>query len=135
MSNLQNTGTDWSRFDESLMEAVNDAQVGFLFEEGGCWGMALALHQMLTEAGHHVVFAVQTEGFMHAWVVVDGKTHLDWQGQRISVPASFQVIDQEPRFREVAMTTGGCQVEDLLATEAQAADIVSRALRELSALA
>lgn len=123
--------TDWGFFEECLLEATEAAQVGFFFEEGGCWGMALALHQALTARGHEVAFAVQEKGFMHAWVVADGSVHLDHQGRRLSLPERYQLYQDEARFREVAMQTGGCNVQDLLSDEAQAMDIVSQALREM----
>lgn len=62
-----------SAFIPHLQQAVDDAQVGFHFEEGGCWGMALALKAVL---GGDLVLR---DGFTHAYVRAAGST-IDWQG-------------------------------------------------------
>ncbi len=40
---IQESAIGTPAFIEHLPDAVEAAQVGFYFEEGGCWGMALAL--------------------------------------------------------------------------------------------
>lgn len=62
-----------SAFVPHLQDAVDDAEVGFHFEEGGCWGMALALKAVL---GGDLVLR---DGFTHAYVRVGSDT-FDWQG-------------------------------------------------------
>lgn len=74
-----NLAFDAARFDEALFEATEAAQVGFRFEEGGCWGMAEALFLEFQERGFQVQLMYQPEGFVHAWVRL-GALHLDWTG-------------------------------------------------------
>lgn len=53
-------------------------QAGFFFEEGGCWGFALALHGYLIGLGLRPQIVYQT-GWMHAYVLVDN-IYLDYRG-------------------------------------------------------
>lgn len=69
-------------FSAAMLDAVGQAQVGFHFEEGGCWGMAAALHEQLTAAGVVCSLRYEPEGFVHAWVDLAG-TGFDYQGKLI----------------------------------------------------
>lgn len=61
-----------------LPTACAEAQTGFHFEEGGCWGMAYAIAEMAIEAGFHAEVK-EHPFFIHATVLVDGK-HYDHSG-------------------------------------------------------
>lgn len=59
-------------FSAAMQGAVESAQVGFHFEEGGCWGMAAALAAHFLQHGKDVLVRYQPAYFVHAWVEVDG---------------------------------------------------------------
>lgn len=63
-----------SDFAGYLQAAAENAHAGWHFEEGGCWGMALALHDAM---GGEIV--VRHDSFVHAYVQKDGVLY-DWQG-------------------------------------------------------
>ncbi|KWU23429.1 hypothetical protein [Burkholderia cenocepacia] len=62
----------YSRFGIALFDAVSAAEVGFHFEEGGCWAMAQALSQHFGALGKRVLLRYQPTYFVHAWAEVDG---------------------------------------------------------------
>ncbi len=63
----------------AALPLANDRmEAGFFFEEGGCWGFALALHGYLTGLGLQPQIVYQT-GWMHAYVFVDN-IYLDYRG-------------------------------------------------------
>lgn len=77
----------------SLPKANDLMEAGFFFEEGGCWGFALALHAYLTSLGLHPQIVYQT-GWMHAFVLVDG-VYLDYRGA--SVPGDItELVSASP---------------------------------------
>jgi len=58
-------------FAAALPDSVESAQVGFHFEEGGCWGMAAALARHFIRHGKDVLVRYQPTYFVHAWVEVE----------------------------------------------------------------
>lgn len=73
----------------SALPLANDRlEAGFFFEEGGCWGFALALHQHLQAQGFSPQIVYQT-GWMHAFVLVD-KTYIDYRGA--GVPSDLSLL-------------------------------------------
>jgi hypothetical protein len=65
--------------------AVERAEAGFHFEEGGCWAMSVALAERFAQLGAAPVLRYKGEGFVHAWVEVDGVGY-DHQGNLFSLP-------------------------------------------------
>lgn len=68
------------QIDERIQNAVSNAQVGFHFEEGGCWGFALALQEVFVEQGLHATLVVRDHDFIHAWTKCGGEAwdHQGW---------------------------------------------------------
>lgn len=60
-------------FPDGLKAAVGRSGVDFYFEEGGCWGMALALARMFKKQGKACYFCVTKSYFIHAFVECEGK--------------------------------------------------------------
>lgn len=72
---------DVNQLNYAILSAIEAAQVGFYFEEGGCWGFAAALHDFFTERGIPATIQVQRFDFVHAWVNALGQSW-DHQGLR-----------------------------------------------------
>lgn len=81
-------------FDQAMFEAVEAARVGFYFEEGGCWGMAKALHDRLIEAGMEAEIRYKPTGFVHCWAEAHGIA-FDYRGAMSEVPAFGLTLDEE----------------------------------------
>lgn len=77
-----------------LREACDQGEMGFYFEEGGCWGMALALNDAI---GGELILR---DDFVHVYVRVNG-TLFDWQGEAAPV-ANGQVITREQLLLKAA---------------------------------
>ncbi len=78
-------------FTDYLRQAISDSNTfGFHFEEGGCWGMAVALYDEL--GGEFVV----TEDFVHAYVRV-GSDSYDWEG-RTRPAAQGRVVELDELY-------------------------------------
>jgi len=59
------------------------------FEEGGCWGMAAALYEHLKNKGFSPKIKINTKGFNHAWVELDGYS-IDHMGlEKKILPGDF----------------------------------------------
>lgn len=119
-----NLAFDAARFDEALYEATEAAQVGFRFEEGGCWGMAEALFLEFQARGFQVQLMHQPESFVHAWVRL-GALHLDWTGVMRS-PFRGTPLADLTALRQVA-TQFGSFGEDYEADVAAARVIIQAA--------
>jgi len=92
-------------FIEHLFDAVNAAQVGFYFEEGGCYGMALAIYERFRALGlpAELVVAYDRDGPTHALVRSGGKLY-DYEGVasgwqtgdlRVVTPAQLIAISED----------------------------------------
>lgn len=103
-------------FAPNLRAAIDQAEAGFHFEEGGCWGMALALR---TALGGDIVMR---DGFVHAYVRLDGRTY-DWQGETDFTGGRVVTRDQ---LVQEAMACG-CSKEQLDADTDWAEQIIERA--------
>ena len=66
-------------FTDHLHDAVEASGAGWHFEEGGCWGMALALYDAFKALGEQPQLMLQTDDFAHALVLVDGQLY-DYTG-------------------------------------------------------
>ncbi|RYF09436.1 MAG: hypothetical protein EOO77_23850 [Oxalobacteraceae bacterium] len=104
-----------------LQSACDDAQVGFHYEEGGCWGMALALRDTFAKMGMRPSLQVGEE-FVHAAVEVDGILY-DWQG-RCQMENSREVTQRE--FLRLVVSNG-CR-DDLLPDYEEAKAIIANAI-------
>ena len=85
---------DAATFTDAMVAAVEEAQVGFYFEEGGCWGMAAALFETLTRAGHNPIIKYTPTDFIHAWVEVDAVAY-DYRGATTPQPNSVAIPLEE----------------------------------------
>lgn len=112
-------------FEGCLSYAVNDAQVGFYFEEGGCWGMAVALYEMLTARGVSAELRYRPEGFVHAWVHVS-PWDLDHNGAS-EAEREFVRLPSVEDLVQIASEFGVC-AEQVEADRAQAEAIIQNAL-------
>lgn len=101
-------------FVEHLQQACEGHGMGFHFEEGGCWGMALALADTLRDPAiwegllptvPEVQLRVRTEGFVHAFVSV-GDLMVDYRGAwRAPNPSDSRLCDEE-QLRQLARRFG-----------------------------
>lgn len=62
-----------------LQDAVEASEAGFHYEEGGCWGMALALYDAFRGLGEHPQLVITTDDG-HALVQVNGQLY-DYSGE------------------------------------------------------
>lgn len=115
-------------FDAAMSEATEAAQVGFHFEEGGCWGMARALFDQFTDMGLSPEIKYKPTGFVHCWVEAGGVA-FDWRGSMSQLPAFGLFIPQE-RLAGIAAHFG-CDEEAFEADAYQARQIVEAAVAKL----
>jgi hypothetical protein len=66
-------------FLQHLPKACEQMCAGFHFEEGGCWGMALALETALKQQGQPCTIWVRPMDFVHAMMDIDGQL-IDYSG-------------------------------------------------------
>lgn len=97
----------WSSY---LSDAIGYAEAGFYFSEGGCWGMALALHNAL---GGDLKVSLRRGG-THAWVEADGWAYDDegasasgqhaLQGETVSVSELFELAAESGVGRDSVLS-------------------------------
>jgi hypothetical protein len=129
--NLRTTTTIWPQhlgeFSSALMDSVNAAQVGFHFEEGGCWGMAAALAEHFCALGKPVLVRYQPKSFVHAWVVVDGR-NFDGDGEMLSTSTLFTDAVEIPAAQLAHLASFfGCSRDDFEADAQLARELVGNA--------
>lgn len=73
--------TKFPSFLDRLQTICEVSQAGTYFDEGGCWGMALALHAAMEKSGYSPTLQVQTQGVIGVQVVI-GDMALDYRGPR-----------------------------------------------------
>lgn len=89
---------------ESLAIACQNCEVGFHFEEGGCFAMSLALHEALS-ADFEIRIAVD-EGVGHAVVLIDGIA-IDHQGAKgRELSTRYCVLVEKTAVRDIAISRG-----------------------------
>lgn len=120
---------DLETFDECIGAAVEAAQVGFYFEEGGCWGMAEALFTRFQSEGLSPRLVYRPHGFVHAWVML-GDLNLDWRGVFQAAPGAV-LLDGVSALREAAAEFGGTSGEDYLSDVALADSVLQNAFSRL----
>lgn len=117
---------DAQAFDEALLVAVEASQTGFHFEEGGCWGMAAALHDVMVRAGVPAQIRFVPDGFVHAWVRA-ADADWDYRGTMFSTPTGHIDVESVDALRAVAENYG-VDEETFEADRAMANDIVATAM-------
>lgn len=83
---------DLDRFFICLSTAIEYHQLGFFFEEGGCFGMAYSLHQFFEKHGYTTSIHCTDSAFVHAWVVLPDGSCFDHQGLLYSPPLFSQML-------------------------------------------
>ena len=111
-------------FDDHMIDAVSNAEMGFYFEEGGCWGMALALFDYFVQEGENPRLVVQ-EKFVHAMVEVDGAFY-DHQGQ-IARPSLPIIYCDQNEFIDIA-EQNGLSVDEVQSDRELASEIIANAV-------
>ena len=115
-------------FVHHLQEANDQAEVGFLFEEGGCYGMALALQAKLSAMGRAPQIVIHGDGH-HAFVLLNGWL-IDYRGAQNIEEWSSPLTAMTPgEVRRKAL--GRWKAEDLLGDLAVAEQVIAAAI-ELS---
>lgn len=111
-----------------IQDACNDHGAGFHFEEGGCWGMALALSEDLQRVGVAHQVMVRTDGFAHAMIEIDGALY-DYKG--LCVNQSFDVLTPVSDLQALVSLAKefGASDDDLQRDRAWAATIIGSARR------
>jgi hypothetical protein len=108
-------------FTANLRQAAENCEFGFFFEEGGCWGMALALHDTFAKEGKHVEYALQTD-FSHALVRVDGQLY-DWSGP--TKVANVKIVNRRELLR--AALESGWAKDEISASYQDAMEVIGAA--------
>jgi hypothetical protein len=113
--------------DRWLPQAIEYAEAGFYYEEGGCVGMALALFDVFKEAGLKPRLA-RTVGFAHVGVVVGGR-FFDSQGAAISsmrweplTRAQFQKVADEWAQDDNTVAADKSAAADIIVTAVELAE-------------
>lgn len=114
--------------DEQLQAACENAEAGFFFEEGGCYGMALSLHKALTNAGIPAQLSV-SDDVEHASVLADDLA-FDYTGSRPIKPTDRVVTEAEMRERA---NQSGRDVNSLFSDEEWAREIIESVLDQVLA--
>lgn len=91
--------------DSYLQTACGYADAGFYFEEGGCFGMAAALHELFTREGLAPEFAY-SQRTCHAMVKV-GNAFYDYRGEH-PAPSDIQVVSKA-EFQRTLQASGFSQ--------------------------
>ncbi len=112
--------TDLPAFLDHMHDALDAARAGVHFEEGGCWGMALALRDALAEDGIAAALAIQ-DGFCHAMAVAGG-TLVDHGG---TMPAHVRATLVDDLTFNLAHEAAGSSDDDVEADRAWAAEVIS----------
>ena len=115
-----------SDLDQHLSRAVELAEAGFYFSEGGCIGMALALYEVFSKAGYKPRFA-QVVKANHVGVVIEGRFFDD---QGFGYSTAFAPISGVELARLARVW--GRDRDGVLADKAWAREIIDTAL-ELAA--
>lgn len=108
-----------------IPEACNNHEAGFHFEEGGCFGFAIALHQALSQSGFEPQYCLH-QGAVHAAVHL-GSATIDHQGQGCSHASSQYVRHLDLESIKKAAQTAGCNTDQIDADVDWAREILQSA--------
>ncbi len=129
MSGRDATGIELPGFLDHMHDALDAARAGTHFEEGGCWGMAVALRDALSEDGLVAFLAIQ-DGHCHAMAVAGGAL-VDHTGV---MPRHVRATVVDTLTFELAHEAAGSSVDDVEADRERATDVIAVA-REFAAAA
>lgn len=92
---------------DQLIDACGENQAGFHFEEGGCFGFALALHEALQACEIEARLAAHADPrVVHAAVIV-GQVSIDHQGDApLGSAGRFRAIEDVASMRALAASHG-----------------------------
>lgn len=88
---LADTAADLA-FLSHLDAARTAVAAGFQFEEGGCFALALALHDMARHCGYQPRLVIDTGFFVHAYMELDGVLYDHLGASRATVDANPELI-------------------------------------------
>lgn len=108
----------------ALQKKCEHMQLGFYFEEGGCFGMALALKDHFEQQGVSCGLAVQY-GFLHAYCVIQNHC-FDYTGRTTYRPTNILTVEQ---LIDVAIQAGH-SMEDIEADKALALEVIRETIRD-----
>lgn len=115
-----------------VLPLVNDQmEVGFFFEEGGCWGFALALHGLLLARGYPARLAYQT-GWMHAYVEVGG-AFMDYRGFAHPQDSLALIYVDPSELRRVAIEEAHHLADEVAEHQSFALSVVNEAVSRFGA--
>ena len=108
-----------------MTEAVTYAEAGFYYEEGGCWGMALALYHKFKSMGYspELVIGIYDNVIRHGMALLDGKLY-DHQGQ-CRWTGEREIVPTPAKFIERVLEHGGIDPDKLEADTQSAAEIIT----------
>ena len=120
---VEAAGSTIPDFMDHMIDAVSNAGFGFHFEEGGCWGMALAIHDKLRSLGHNPEIVV-TKGNTHAMVRDAGRLY-DHSGEAYGFSGRLRRLTPEA----LLALAGRCGVDEdqVMADKDAAAEIIEAA--------
>lgn len=107
-----------------LPQAIEDCQAGFHFEEGGCFGFALAASKYLARSGMETVELALRTDCCHAYAKI-GELLIDHQGAWLQTKP-VRSTDEEG-LRAYALESGHTR-EDLSSDESWASQTIERAI-------
>jgi hypothetical protein len=110
-------------FTEHMIDACTAAEVGFYYEEGGCWGMALALYQTFTICGYEPKIAIATEQ-VHAMVEVNGRL-FDHSGEVFNWVKPIDHVSPERML--LLATTHGWTIDEVMSDFRAAQEVIDLA--------
>lgn len=108
-----------------LSEASDRHELGFYFEEGGCYGMALALFATLKPMDPGCRLLIQ-KNFAHAYVKAFGKVW-DFRGECLRHPC--EEFSTPEAFTAHVLETSGWNEEELQGAEQTALEVIETAKR------
>lgn len=114
-----------------MAKAIAAAKVGLYFEMGGAYGFAHALYSRLTSLGYAAQVMFRPQGFVHAWVMLDGH-NLDYRGVFRAAPGGKPLRDLaelERVAREYGLVYGKSYASDIASANRVLNDVFTSDLR------
>lgn len=117
-------------FVRKLRQACEALGFGFFFEEGGCWGMALALYAEFATQGYPANLCVRDIDFVHSFVEAEDVA-IDYTGVSAVADLPEFAVHTEESFTAVAKRYG--VADDTLADHMASAQSVIALAKRLAA--
>jgi hypothetical protein len=105
---------------DNIQTISDNMGMGFYWEEGGCWGMALAILQYFTDKGIPAKLCIQ-DGYTHCFIEAAGKLY-DYTGEIFSHP-KYHVISKAELFSLAEV--GGFSKDEVVADMHAAMEIIN----------